>query len=153
MDRLLPRLSDADRTAFIAAARSYLGVRYRHQGRSERGVDCVGLPILALRAIGHECEDLFGYSPTPDGSTLQANVEKHLGPPVERWTPGDIVLMRWYERDKVYCNHVGILAAAPYGNRWTLLHSHSLEKRVVEHALDGHWLRRVFAVYSLTGGP
>ena len=152
MERLLPRLSGADRTAFLAAARSLVGTRYRHQGRSVRGVDCVGLPILALSQMGIQCEDLFGYDSRPDGVTLQANVEKHLGAPVSQWQAGDIVLMRWFERgETVYANHVGILGVAPYGNRWTLIHSHLADKRVVEHALAAPWDRRVFAVYSLTG--
>lgn len=150
MTRILPRLSGADRTAFIAAARSLVGAPYRHQGRSARGVDCVGLPIYALAQIGVQCEDLFGYSARPDGVTLQANVEKHLGAPVKSWRPGDIVLMRWHERGStVYCNHVGILGT--HGGRWTLIHALHAEKRVVEHSLEGHWPRRVHCVYSLAG--
>jgi cell wall-associated NlpC family hydrolase len=150
MERLLPRLSAEQRTAFLAAVRSLVGTRYRHQGRTARGVDCVGLPVYALQQIGVACEDLFGYSPRPDGLTLQANVEKHLGPPTDKWKPGDIVLMRWYERgDTVYCNHVGVLGM--HANRWTLIHAYAQLKRVTEHSLAGHWPRRVYAVYSLGG--
>ncbi|TGP28196.1 peptidoglycan endopeptidase [Mesorhizobium sp. M2D.F.Ca.ET.232.01.1.1] len=38
--------------AFVAAARGFIGVPWVHQGRSERGVDCVGLIVLSARAIG-----------------------------------------------------------------------------------------------------
>jgi cell wall-associated NlpC family hydrolase len=154
MSRILPRLSGAHRTAFIAAARSLLGVRYRHQGRTARGVDCVGLCIYGLAQIGIQCEDMFGYDTRPDGVTLQANVEKHLGPPTDNWKPGDIVLFRWHEKNgTVYSNHVGILSGVtPYSpKRWTLLHSYGPEKRVTEHTLAAPWDRRVVAVYSLAG--
>lgn len=158
MERILPRLSGADRTAFIAAARSLLGVPFKHKGRTAAGVDCVGLCVYALKQIGHDCEDLADYSMSPDGVTLQQKVEAHLGPPTKNWQPGDIVLMRWHESDKVYCNHVGILGLAPYGRVWTLIHSHresarrkGEENRVKEVRLAEPWGRRVFAVYSLTG--
>lgn len=159
MERILPRLSGVDRTAFIAAARSLLGKPFVHKGRTERGVDCVGLCVYGLAQIGVACEDLADYSMSPDGVTLQQKVEAHLGPPTDNWQPGDIVLMRWYEHgNTVYCNHVGILGVAPYGNFWTLIHSHreslrrrGQENRVKEVRLAKPWDSRVFAVYSLTG--
>jgi len=160
MDRILPILPESIREEVVAHARSFKTsdkgkpARWRHQGRSERGVDCVGLIVCALAKCGVQCEDLADYPPNPDGKTLQLHVEKHLGAPVNYWRPGDIVLFRWYAKDGVdYHNHVGMLGVAPYGNRWTLIHSFAQEdtKRVTECSLDGHWLRRVAAVYSLTG--
>lgn len=38
--------------AFVAAARGFLGVPWMHQGRTERGVDCIGLVVLSARAVG-----------------------------------------------------------------------------------------------------
>lgn len=38
--------------AFVEAARSYLGVKWVHQGRTEKGMDCVGLVVLAARQCG-----------------------------------------------------------------------------------------------------
>ena len=34
---------------FVAAARGYVGVPWRHLGRSRTGVDCIGLVLLAAR--------------------------------------------------------------------------------------------------------
>lgn len=160
MTRLIPRLSGADRAAFIAAARSLMGAPFKHKGRDASGVDCVGLCVYALKQLGIECDDLANYSPDPDGVTLRQKVEQHLGPAIKQWRPGDIVLMRWHENARsrtVYCNHVGILGVAPYGPVWTLIHSHretprrGPENRVKEHALAGAWARRVVSVHSLTG--
>lgn len=38
--------------AFVTAARGFIGVPWAHQGRSDRGMDCVGLVVLAARAVG-----------------------------------------------------------------------------------------------------
>lgn len=38
--------------AFVAAAREFIGVPWVHQGRTERGMDCVGLVVLSARAVG-----------------------------------------------------------------------------------------------------
>lgn len=37
---------------FVDHARKYLGVPWRHQGRSRGGLDCVGLVVLAARDCG-----------------------------------------------------------------------------------------------------
>ncbi len=34
---------------FVAAARSWIGVPWAHQGRSRAGVDCIGLVVMAAR--------------------------------------------------------------------------------------------------------
>ena len=36
----------------VRAARSFLGCRYRHQGRSREGVDCIGLPVCVRSELG-----------------------------------------------------------------------------------------------------
>jgi cell wall-associated NlpC family hydrolase len=40
--------------AFVAAARGFIGAPWVHQGRTQRGMDCVGLIVLAARAAGLE---------------------------------------------------------------------------------------------------
>ena len=40
------------RTDIVAAARGWLGVPWRHQGRSRAGVDCVGLVVVVCRSLG-----------------------------------------------------------------------------------------------------
>lgn len=39
-------------TAIVAAARGYVGVRFRLQGRDHHGLDCLGLVLLCGRAAG-----------------------------------------------------------------------------------------------------
>ena len=38
--------------AFLEAARGWLGVAWRHQGRSRAGIDCIGLVVMAARVCG-----------------------------------------------------------------------------------------------------
>ena len=146
--RTLPRLPEATRAAFLAAARAYVGVRWRHLGRSQKGVDCIGLVIAALRDCGVAVDSPPTYTREPDG-TLRDGLIERLGEPVTDWRAGDVVLMRWNTLNGPHC-HVGILGT----NRgeWTLLHAYLAEQRVVEHRLDGHWPRRIADVFSLTGG-
>lgn len=54
----------SQRDAFVAAARSMLGVKWRHQGRQPWAVDCLGLIVLAMRAAGREVQDREGYPAT-----------------------------------------------------------------------------------------
>lgn len=49
--------------AFVAAARSYIGVPWKHQGRSRAGLDCIGLIILAGRDIGIAVPLVANYGP------------------------------------------------------------------------------------------
>lgn len=64
MREIGPPLSDAERMAFIAEARTYLDVRFRHQGRSRNGLDCIGLCVVAMRAIERPLWDSPAYGRT-----------------------------------------------------------------------------------------
>lgn len=171
MDRLIPILPESARPTFIDAVRSFLTagpnggpVRWRHRGRNYRGIDCIGLPIHGLRALGLVAQDSADYSAMPDGVMLQEALQTHLGAPIPMTAakPADVVLMRWYERDaEVFFNHVGILTPYPLGG-FALLHAYAEPRRsnipgvrphgvVTEHRLGDPWVRRIGLVYSLTG--
>lgn len=49
----------------VEVARSYLGVKWKHQGRSRAGVDCVGLVIIALHDCGIPINARANYGRTP----------------------------------------------------------------------------------------
>lgn len=147
MTRLVPPLADAERAAYIAACASLMTagpnggpVPYRHRGRSLRGLDCIGVPIWGLAAVGRQVEDLARYSPRPDGATLERVLREHLGDPVRApLQAGDIPLMRWHERDGVrYFTHVGVLLPERYtGGGLVLIHAHRVSGCVVENRFSG----------------
>lgn len=128
------------RDEIVAAARSYLGTRYHHQGRNRAGIDCAGLIVCVARDLGVEVGDVAGYARTPDGDSLRRAVE---GQAVRVATaqPGDILLMR-FDGDP---QHLAIMT--DYG----MIHSYAQARRVVEHRVDAEWAKRIVAAYQFPG--
>jgi len=57
---------------FVEAARSYLGVPFRHLGRNRNGLDCVGLVLCAAHDVGLLGGiDYTTYDRIPDGKMLR----------------------------------------------------------------------------------
>jgi len=122
---------------FVAAARSYVGVPFRHQGRTRHGVDCIGLVVCAARDIGLTLADRTDYPRDPNG-LLPLEMARQFAP-VESPQAGDILLMRFRGEPQ----HVAILAGA------ALIHGYASIGRVVEHGMDAKWRRRIVAAYRL----
>jgi cell wall-associated NlpC family hydrolase len=81
----------------LAAARTWLGTPWRHQGRL-RGiaVDCSGLILGVGRELKLLDFDTRAYGRIPDGQQLRALCEQHLlAKPVADVAPGDVPLMRF----------------------------------------------------------
>lgn len=158
MSRLIPKLSADERAAFIANVRLFMTcgenggrVKYKHRGRSFRGVDCIGMPAVALAMLGYRGDTPAFYSPAPDGHTLRDGLIAHFGDPIplSQAQPGDIPLMRWHQsHGKRWFNHVGVLVPYYLGGLG-IIHSLADNKEVVEHNLGTPWDRRIVEVYSL----
>lgn len=139
-----PPLSEEERVALIAAARSYLGVPFRHQGRSARGLDCAGLVAVSLVAIGREPADVTAYGREPLDQGLRAMCVANFGEPVSKdeMRPGDVPLMQFRGEP----SHVGIVTAYPEGGL-ALIHSYAQIRKVVEHRIDPEWLGFITEVF------
>ena len=130
----------------LAAARTYLGTPYRHQG-SRRGVgcDCLGLVRGVWRELyGEEPEDPGPYRPdwmarSGDDRLLEA-ARRHLVP-VERVEakPGDVALFR--RRDGAPATHCGILDEAG-----RLIHAYE-GAAVVSSPMPRAWTRRIAGTF------
>lgn len=96
-----------DPTSFVLAARSYVGVPFQDKGRSRRGLDCIGLLVLAAKDCGVEVEsEVPTYPSRPTVDLLTRQLKKHLLM-VRPWSSmqvGDIV--RFNRRN---LTHVGIV--------------------------------------------
>jgi cell wall-associated NlpC family hydrolase len=83
------------REQILTEARSFLGTRFLHQGRTRDGVDCVGLLYAVASALGYDTVDLRAYSRTPQpaimGDLLAKNADEI---PLVDIRPGDILWMR-----------------------------------------------------------
>ena len=122
------------------AAMEYLGVPFRHRGRTRNGLDCIGLIILAARAMSVPVFDqkVYGREPWRDG--LRAHLQAHLGDPVDRPIQvDDVLLMRL--RPEQEPSHVAIVAPHPYG--LGMVHTYGEIGRVVYHRIDDHRHRQI----------
>lgn len=137
-------LSDAERLALITEARSYLGVRFRHQGRSRQGVDCAGLIAVCLIALGREPADVEAYGREPLNQGLRAMLVENFGEPIAKaeMQPGDVALMRFRGEP----SHVGLVTDYPYDGL-AMIHAFAQVKKVVEHRLDSEWLGHIVEVF------
>lgn len=137
-----------DGLRLVYHARACVGVRFRHRGRDPRtGLDCAGLLIHAIKAIGLQPHDLRTYGREPFKDGLADAVLRNLGEPLpegEPLLPGDIVLMR-FSREP---HHLGILGDYVHGGL-SLIHAYGGVERVVEHRLDDIWRSRVCSTYRL----
>lgn len=133
----------------VRRARVLLGVPYLHLGRSVQGLDCVGLLVYADAVPINEVP--ANYPPNPLNSELENNLTRYYGEPVVDGVVtladlqvGDIVAMQY--RGPI--RHVGIVGNYQFqDHQFSLIHTDSTHGRVVEHALDAKWLRRIRRVY------
>lgn len=122
---------DEMRNRIVSLTRTYLGVPWRHQGRSHHSIDCVGLPIVVGRELGlHDYDDTFNYRRQSTGSELTQIFEKHCNriTNLAGLLPGDLVIFR----DTVFAQHVGIMSS-----KTSVIHATTHKRMVVEEPLDG----------------
>lgn len=114
---------------YAARARALVGTRFRPQGRSEEGMDCIGV-VLAT----------FGISPDQvrrdyrlrgnDARELREQLERHFRRvPKVQLRSGDVMLFWINERQL----HLAVKTMAGF------VHAHAGIKRIVETPGDPHW--------------
>lgn len=138
----------------VQAARSYLGVRWKHLGRSKSGLDCGGLVLCAYADCGVviDAPERYGRDPFQEG--LMKTLVAASGGPV--WTgskgactpsvlqPGDVVAMAPASKPR----HLAIVGDdAMYG--LSLIHADGSPGagQVLEHGLTDYFLRQIVAVF------
>lgn len=136
-----PSLAAAD---VIAAARSYVDVPFRHQGRSREGLDCLGLLICAAVDLGLPYRDNLNYGRTPDPRRILKEIRQQLIP-ADAYAPGLVVLLRWGADTA----HFGLIT--DLGGRLGLIHAAQPYGRVVEHGFDATWRRRRRGLFAIPG--
>lgn len=135
------------RSAFIAAARAWLGTPWHHQG-AVRGVgcDCAGLVMGAARACGLAEVSVTGYPRIPRGHELEEWCDRYMARiPRADLAPGDVCAFD-YGGDP---QHLGILG-------WrhgavTLIHAYAPAREVVEVSFAEPWIGRLSIAYRIPG--
>lgn len=129
--------------AFVAAARSRVGTRWRHRGRQPWAIDCVGLVVLAARDAGLIIPDELYYGREPWDDMLRRRCREEFGQELQVSVaqPGDVAVVRFGRHEP---SHVGIVGDHPHG--LSLIHSHNLHG-VIEQRIDEHIARMFVCVY------
>lgn len=132
----------------VAAARSYTGVRWVHQGRNRAGLDCVGLIIRVAHDLGLSEFDATGYGTSPNGDLGRALREQCIvQSPGTEPAPAMVAEIRF----ELEPQHVALIVPYHLGGLG-LLHALSrFPRRVTEHRLDADWRRRITGLYCLPG--
>jgi hypothetical protein len=114
------------------AARAYLGVPWRHLGRSREGLDCIGLVLLAARDCGLAADDPAPYAREPSSQRLRAGLAAVLDEvPIAAARRGDVLVFNL----GLYAGHLGVLAFHPGYFVPSVIHAFAPRRRVVEEPL------------------
>ena len=130
----------------VAEARTWLGVRWKHQGRDRSGVDCLGMAQQVAKACRGFDVDRTNYPKRGQGASFLAELKQHLGRvSLDLIEPGDLIAMP-YDGDL----HVAIVGDHPLGpGVLSMIHAHARvqDRKVVEHRLDSVWMSKVSAAF------
>ena len=138
----------ATREQVVETARKYIGVSWRHQGRSSgSGIDCIGLVALVLRDLDLSQYDYTHYARRGADVKFLEHFREAGCTPVPRgdMSPGDLLIFK----QSVMSCHVAILSQ----KRGVLyiIHAHATRRAVVEEPLTDEWMRLAWHVLRLPG--
>lgn len=134
------------REDILRVARSLVGTKYRHGGRSRHSVDCAGLLVVIAQELGIPHTDApVGYSRKPDGSLMKYLRENMVEVPIEEAQPGDVNVY-FLDSATKEPQHVGIRT-----ENGGLIHALMHYRRVVETSRDPYWDRRLLYVFRARG--
>lgn len=138
-----PLWTDDEVQAIIDQARTWINVKFRHQGRSRYGVDCVGLFSCVGKEIGKPDPIPSNYTRNPNTAILKAGLEERLDEvKIKDMQPGDVLVLRFEDvHGDVKNQHVALRTDRG------ILHSAAMYRKVTEHCFDQEWADRVEHVY------
>lgn len=122
----------------VAHARTFIGTKWVHQGRSASGIDCAGLVVKVGNDLG-----LMNFEPpkdyeraASDESMLEFCRDQMQDVRFSSALPGDVPVMRF----KAY-RHIGFFGDYPHGGL-SLIHAFSIDHlKVIEHRFSLDWLK------------
>lgn len=122
--------------AVVEEARTYLGTRWRHMGRTRLGIDCVGLIVEVGKKFNlHQYPDDVNYTRHSNGQAIlepfmQYGSKVPLEGSFDVLQDADVLILR----ELRFPQHVGIVASKD-GIK-TLIHASIRRGRVVEDHLE-----------------
>jgi cell wall-associated NlpC family hydrolase len=134
-------MAEVTRDQIVAEARTWLGVRWQHQGRSRAGVDCAGVVIRVAQDLGLTDFDITGYARLATDETMAQACREQLVPVAfHAMQPGDVLTLAWQRQ-----RHIGIVGG--HAGALTLIHAYLHSRKVVEARLDDAMMARAIAAF------
>lgn len=129
-------------TDLVIEARTYLGVKWLHQGRSREGIDCVGLPIVCAQKILGTKFKHPDYGRVSEDESMMNMCVLHLNPiDMSDMSPADVIVLGYGKQ-----RHMALLGNYP-GGLLSIIHSYLPNRKVVECRLNAAWRRRIIAAF------
>ena len=130
----------------VTCARSQLGVRWRHQGRSRDGRDCIGLVLYVAHTLGLSDFDTADYDRHAKDETMLLLCKQHLVQ-IQPWNmrAGDVAVFAFDKQ-----RHIGIITNHVHGGLG-LIHAYAINREVVEGRLDEAWRNRIVGSFRFPG--
>jgi hypothetical protein len=157
------------RAEIVKAARAYVDMVFRHQGRAHPGggksatIDCAGLIVCVGEDLGLLDKNgvpilrsnYLDVGPQPHQDVIHKSCQARLNlrGPGELPKPGDVVTLRAPNS----ISHCGIISDFPQGDGLGLIFPYtvrlrsSLQGRIVEVRLDERWRWRIAGIFTYPG--
>lgn len=131
------------RNEIVTKARSHIGTKWRHQGRSPLGLDCAGLVVVVAHELNISDFDCISYGRRSHGRQFVGIMRDHLvEKPAVNPKPGDIGI---FAEPKYPC-HTGIFSMR-YGVLH-IIHAHVSRRKVVEEPYEPHWASKITNLFE-----
>ena len=132
---------EQSRIEVVETARTYLGTRWRHQGRDRQGLDCVGLVLRVARDLGLTEFEISNYGRVPSNRMMERVLaEQCCRTTLAEIDSGDILHLAFEKQPQ----HLAIVTDIG------IIHADN-EYGVVEHGLNRTWRMRVRGCYRMPG--
>lgn len=130
-------------------ARSYIGTRWRHQGRSRlHGLDCFGLLWRVAEDLGCPISDETGYARVPNGFSFVEGMRARFDPiKIIDAQSGDVLVFH----EQRYPCHTGIVVPNRAGVPANIVHAHARRRSVVEEPLVQEWGMKAVMAFRFWG--
>ena len=134
------------REEVVEEARSWIGTRWRHQGRTRHGIDCAGLVIVVAQKFGLQDTNPVDYPRRTSGDKFVTyfRAAGMVDIPYSERRPGDVVLVQ----DHGLPCHCGFFSIKRGVDHY--IHGYAIRRQVVEEPI-APWLPKVTHVLRFPG--
>lgn len=136
-----------DPLALVAMARSYAGTPFHHQGRLPGvGLDCAGLVLCSLSAIGETVVDTLPYARIPRNRAFIKCIEAQCDEvPRAKIQIGDFLTFAWKSEPQ----HISIVTQLE--PCMMMIHAYQPSDKVIETNVDEFWMTKLGQCFRFVG--